>query len=98
MIGTFLAGIGGKILLGLLVTGLAVGGYFYWQHVVTSRALIAAQRDALVELQQRQAATVAERNKIWAQMLALPDGRVRLCAVRGPDSACCQPEPAECKP
>lgn len=94
----FLAGIGGKILLGLLVTGLVVGGYFYWQHVVTSRAIITAQRDALAELNRRQAATVAERNKIWAAMLALPDGRVRLCAVRGPESGCCQPAPAECAP
>lgn len=97
MFATFLAGIGGKILVGLLAAGLLVGGYAYWQHVVTSRAIIAAQRDALAELNRRQAKTIADRNRIFQQMLALPEGRTRLCAIRGPGDPCCQPR-GECKP
>ena len=98
MFATFFAGIGAKIIMALLAGGLIVGGYAYWQHVVTSRALLEAQTKALAELQRRQAETIAERNKIWSIVLSLPDGRVRLCATRDPTDGCCQPEPAECKP
>lgn len=93
MIRTFLAGIAGKLLVLALAGGLIVGGYFYWEHVVTSRALIAAQRDALVELAKRQARTVEEKNQTDAVMRDKPDACVRVCAINGVASKLCQ----ECK-
>lgn len=93
MIGTFLAGIGGKLLVLALAGGLIVGGYFYWEQVVTSRALIAAQRDALVELAKRQAKTVEEKNQTDAVMRDKSAACVRLCAIEGVGSKLCQ----ECK-
>lgn len=93
MIGAFLAGIGGKIIMVLLAGSLIVGGYFYWQHVVTSRALIAAQRDALIELAKRQAKTVEQRNETDAVMRDKSDACVRVCAVEGVGSKLC----LECK-
>ena len=74
--------------------GTAWGIVRYIEH----KAELALQVKALAELQQRQAQTVADKNRIWAMMLTLPDGRTRACAVKGPADGCCQPEPAECAP
>ena len=52
----------------------------------------------LGELNTRLVATVREKNETTAKFLALPDVRNRLCAVKGPQDGCCQPEPMECKP
>jgi len=94
----FAMGFAAKIVLGLLLAGGIVGGIAYYNHLIASRAVIALQRDALAELARRQAETAAERNRIWAEVQRLPDGRVRLCAIRGPESGCCKPAPAECAP
>lgn len=96
MFASFFVGIGAKIIMAVLAGTLIVGGYFYWQHVVTSRALIAAQRDALIELAKRQQQTVEQKNRTDAIMRALPDDRVRLCAVQGPQSPCCTTD-KECR-
>ena len=97
MMGAFLSGVGGKIVMGLLATGLVVTIYFYWQHVVTSRALAEARVKQIAELNQRLAQTVREKNETNAKFLALPDVRNRLCAVQGARSPCCQPV-GECAP
>jgi len=43
-------------------------------------------------------AAIAEKNRIVARFMALPDARLRLCVQRDPFDGCCKPEPAKCEP
>lgn len=73
------------MVFGLLGTGLGVVRY------IQNNAIIRVQRDALIDLAKRQAATVEDKNKITNQQDALPDERVRWCAIKRPldVNGCC---------
>ena len=96
--GAFLSGIGGKIVMGLLATGLVVTLYFYWEHVVETRALLAEQNKQLIQVIAERDKARAEQARLWARLQNLPDERQRICATRAPTDGCCKPAPAECKP
>lgn len=100
MMSELLSTIAGKILVGLsglLVLGFIAGAYAYWQHVIESRATITQQRDQLAQAIKDRDAAIADRNRIVAQMTALPEVRKRLCAVRGAGDPCCT-KAAKCEP
>lgn len=87
----------------LIVMGLVGTGVGYWKgqgdgKAIAERVHIAAQRDALADLNQRLDEANREKREQNAKFLALPDVRNRLCSIQGQPSGCCQPEPAECKP
>lgn len=92
-----LSTLAGKALAGLLAASLAVGGYFLWESRVKRAALMEAQRDQLAAALKAKDEAIAERNRIWAIVVALPDGRLRLCAQRPATDGCCKPT-GECKP
>lgn len=96
--GAFFGSLAFKILAPMLLAVIIGGGIYLRDLRIEKNAIIGAQRDQLAELAVRHAQEVSEKNKIWAAMLALPDGRTRLCAMQGPASGCCRPLPAECVP
>lgn len=98
MIGTFLASTAGKLLFYALIAGLATGGYFYWQHVVASRALLVEQNKQLIQVIAERDKARAEQNATWARLMSVPAERQRICATRPADDGCCFPAPRECKP
>lgn len=77
------------MILGLVLTTL--GSAWGVVRYIQNNAIIRAQRDALIELAKRQAATVEDKNKITNQQDALPDDRVRWCAIKRPldVNGCC---------
>lgn len=84
------------MILGLVVTtlGTAWGVVRY----IEKSAVVALQRDQLVEAVRAKDEAIADRNRIAARFSALPVDRLRLCVQRAPTDGCCKPAPAECVP
>ena len=84
------------MILGLVLTTLgSIWGVVSYIEAGERNRLISDQlARALVEKDK----AIADRNRITAHFMALPDARLRLCVVQGPQSGCCKPEPERCEP
>ena len=98
MLAGLFASLGAKIFGSLLIISLAAGAYFLWESRIRRAAVIELQRDQLAAAIVEKDRAIADRNRVTAQFMALPDARLRLCVVQGPASGCCKPEPAACTP
>jgi hypothetical protein len=96
--GALFASLGAKIFGSLLIVSLVAGAYFLWESRIRRAAVIELQRDQLAAAVKAKDEAIADRNRVTAQFMALPDARLRLCVVQGPASGCCKPEPAACRP
>ena len=84
------------MILGLVVTTLgSIWGVVSYIEAGERNRLISEQLARAIAEKDK---AIADRNRVTAQFMALPDARLRLCVVQGPASGCCRPEPSECKP
>ena len=97
----------GKIQAAVLAVLLAALAFAVWYGRDADRAIVREREDRIsAEMQRDQwrnevmnlRKQMAERARIDADMAKLPEARLRLCVVRGPESGCCKPAPAECAP